>query len=94
MAMANPAMSKTASRLCQPSEGENASDYSGCSFQVDCTCAAVIEKLSALFVQFGLLDTIVTDNGTCFVNAEFAAYLRIMGSNRLRPHHIIQREMV
>ena len=57
---------------------------------MDCTSAAVIEELSALFVQFGLPDTIVTDNGTCFVSAEFAPYLRNMGSNRLRPHHTIQ----
>ena len=92
--MANPAVSKTPSRLCQPIKGENVSDYSGCSFQVDCTSTAVIEELSALFVQFGLPDTIVTDNGNCFVSSEFAAYLRIMGSNKLRPHHTIQREMV
>ena len=94
IAMTNPAVSKTPSRLCQPSTGENVSDYNGCSFQVDCTSTAVIEELSALFVQFGLPDTIVTDNGTCFVSAEFAAYLRNMGSNRLRPHHTIQRHMV
>ena len=40
------------------------------------TSAAVIEELNVLFAQFGLPDTIVTDNGTCFVSAEFSAFLK------------------
>ena len=43
------------------------------------TSAAVIEELNVLFAQFGLPDTIVTDNGTCFVSAEFAAFLKRNG---------------
>ena len=53
------------------------------------TSAAVIEELRVLFAQFELPDTIVTDNGTCFVSAEFKAYLT---KNRIKqitsaPYH-------
>ena len=34
------------------------------------TSSAVIEELRPLFAQFGLPETIVTDNGTCFVSVE------------------------
>ena len=37
------------------------------------TSAAVIEELRPLFACFGLLETVVTDNGTCFVSTEFVA---------------------
>ena len=40
------------------------------------TSAAVIAELKPLFAQFGLPETIVTDNGTCFVSAEFEDFLR------------------
>ena len=40
------------------------------------TSAAVIEELNVLFAQFALPDTTVTDNGICFVSAEFSAFLK------------------
>ena len=33
------------------------------------TSAVVMEELRTLFAQFGIPETIVTDNGTCFVSA-------------------------
>ena len=46
-------------------------------------------RLRVLFAQLGLPDTTVTDNGTCFVSAEFKAYLT---KNRIKqitsaPYH-------
>ena len=43
------------------------------------TSFAVIEELGVLFAQFGLPHTIITDNDTCFISAEFAAYLKKNG---------------
>ena len=34
------------------------------------TSSAVMEELRTLFAQFGIPETIVTDNGSCFVSAE------------------------
>ena len=45
----------------------------------------MIEELNVtvLFAQFGLRDTIVTDNGTCFVSAEFSAFLQRNGIKQI-----------
>ena len=53
------------------------------------TSAAVIEELNVLFAQFGLPDTIVTDNGTCFVSNKFAVYLKRNGIKQITsvPYH-------
>ncbi len=37
--------------------------------------AAVLAELRPLFAQFSLPETVVTDNGTCFVSAEFEEFL-------------------
>ena len=43
------------------------------------TSFAVIEELGVLSAQFGLAHTIVTNNDTCFISAEFAAYSKKNG---------------
>ena len=40
------------------------------------TSATVIEELREQFARFGIPETLVTDNGTCFVSEEFEAFLR------------------
>ena len=59
------------------------------------TSAAVIEELNVLFAQFGLPDTIVTDNGTCFVSAEFSAILKRNGIKQITsaPYHLATNRM-
>ena len=43
------------------------------------TSDVVIQELRTLFAQFGLPETIVTDNGSCFVSEEFEAFLKENG---------------
>ena len=35
----------------------------------------VIEELRAIFARFGIPETLVSDNGTCFVSKEFESFL-------------------
>ena len=39
----------------------------------------VIEELRTLFARFGIPESIVTDNGTCFVSEEFESFLKTNG---------------
>lgn len=43
------------------------------------TSAAVIEVCRERFAQFGLPETVVTVNGSCFVSSEFEAFLKVNG---------------
>ena len=43
------------------------------------TSTAVIEELRTIFAQFGIPETVVTDNGTCFVSAEIEAFFKSNG---------------
>ena len=43
------------------------------------TSTVVMQELRTTFARFGLPKTIVTDNGTCFVNSEFEEFLQING---------------
>ena len=40
---------------------------------------SVIEELRILFVKFGIPESIVTDNITCFVSEEFETFLKSNG---------------
>ncbi len=53
------------------------------------TSSAVIEELRPLFAKFGLPETIVTDNGTCFVSEEFEGFLAYNGIRHITsaPYH-------
>ena len=53
------------------------------------TSSAVIEELRTLFAQFGIPETIVSDNGSCFVSAEFEAFLENNGIKHITsaPYH-------
>ncbi len=53
------------------------------------TSSAVIEELRPLFAKFGLPETIVTDNGTCFVSEEFEGFLAYNGIHHVTsaPYH-------
>ena len=54
------------------------------------TSNAVIEELRELFAKFGIPETVVTDNGTCFVSSEMEAFLTRNGVKHLTlaPYHL------
>ena len=47
------------------------------------TANTVIEALRSTFAQFGLPDTVVSDNGPCFVSQEFRQYLQQNGIKQI-----------
>ena len=53
------------------------------------TSAVVIDHLRTVFVQFGLPETLVTDNGSCFVSAEFSGFALANGIKHITsaPYH-------
>ena len=53
------------------------------------TSRATIQQLQALFAQFGLPQTILTDNGPCFSTEEFTLFLKNNGILHLKsaPYH-------
>ena len=53
------------------------------------TSSATISKLKVLFAQFGLPDTIVSDNGASLITTEFESYLTQHGIRHitLSPYH-------
>ena len=52
------------------------------------TSAVVVDELRTLFAQFGLPETVVTDNGPCFVGTEFEEFKMV--SSISRQHHTTQ----
>lgn len=53
------------------------------------TSSVVIDELRSLFAKFGIPETVVTDNGTCFVSSEMESFLRRNGVKHLTsaPYH-------
>jgi len=53
------------------------------------TSTVVIEELRDKFSQFGIPETIVTDNGSCFTSAEFELFLEKNGVKHFTtaPYH-------
>ena len=53
------------------------------------TTAATIEQLTSIFALHGLLEVIVTDNGSCFTSAECQVFTKQNGirHNRTTPYH-------
>ena len=53
------------------------------------TSTAGIEQLRSLFAKFGLPETIMNDNGTCFVSTEFEDILQVNGIKHITsaPYH-------
>jgi len=53
------------------------------------TSKVVIEELRSLFSQFGLPESIVSDNGTYFTSSEFENFLKLNGVIHLKsaPYH-------
>ena len=54
-----------------------------------CTSTATIEKLQQSLAVHGLLETVVTDNGTCFTSHEFSVFMRHNGDKHIdsAPYH-------
>ena len=54
-----------------------------------------IQQLRTTFAHFSILDTIVTDNGTCFVSSEFEQFLSQNGTQHQRsaPYHPVSNGM-
>ena len=53
------------------------------------TSQLTIQQLRTIFARFGLPDTVVTDNGTCFVSSEFEKFLSENGIHHRKtaPYH-------
>lgn len=53
------------------------------------TSAITIDCLHHIFAQFGVPETVVTDNGTCFISREFQLFLEMNGIQHLIsvPYH-------
>ena len=94
--MADPPLGAPAFGYLGPFEGKNilvVIDAHSKWIEAVCTpstsSAAVIEVLATLFAQFGVPETIVTDNGAGFVSSEFEDFLKSNGvkHSTSAPYH-------
>ena len=53
------------------------------------TSRLTIQQLQTIFAHFGLPDTVVTDNGTCFVSSEFEQFISENSIHhwKIAPYH-------
>ena len=60
------------------------------------TSTATITKLRWTCSRYGLPQTIVTDNGTCFTNQDFESFLNSLGIQHITiaPYHLQSNGMV
>ena len=54
------------------------------------TSNATIQQLRFTFVQFGISETVVSDNGQCFVNAEVEEFLSCNGIKHLKSTLLVR----
>ena len=59
-----------------------------------CTGLVTVRRLRQAFVQHGLLDAVVLDNGPCFTSSVFSKFMRENGIRHSKVHHITQLPMV
>ncbi len=59
------------------------------------TSATIIEELREQFAKFDIPETLVIDNGTCFVSEEFETFLRANGIHHLTsaPYHLASNDL-
>ena len=50
----------------------------------EATAGATIQRLRAMFARFGIPESLVSDNGPCFISKEFKDFLRKNGVHPLR----------
>ena len=82
-------------RLRWPIYGENLFIIDAHSKWIDAVCtnspsaSAAIEHLRTVFSQFGIPETIVSDNAACFIGEEFQAFMTSKGIKHITsaPHH-------
>ena len=84
--------------LCWPLQRWNVFGGCLCFFQMGQSChyeAVTIWKLREIFVQPGLPDMLVSDNGANFASEEFANFLRSSGIIHMKtdPHHLSSIEL-
>ena len=58
-----------------------------------CTAEATVEKLRTTFATFGIPETVVSDNGTCFASEVFQTFMSRIGIIHIKLHRNIQCQM-
>jgi len=63
---------------------------------MDATSSSTICYFRQLFVQFSIPESIVSDNGTQFVSADFKEFCRLNGIHHIQtaPYHLFSNSLV